>query len=91
VQRLADTLVPDAMWCQILAPSHLDRLGGAPPGAVEVAPDRFELTVGEPEQWLPGHPDRPAVQARGRELLAGCLVTAEEADAIAQQRQSRRG
>jgi hypothetical protein len=91
VQLLPDTLVPDAMWCQILSPGHLDRLGGVPPGAVEVAPNRFELTVGEPGQWLPGHPDRAAVQARGRELLAGCLVTAEEADAMVKQRLSRRG
>jgi hypothetical protein len=91
VQLQPDTLVPDAMWCQILSPGHLDRLGGSPPGAVEVAQDRFELTVGEPEQWLPGHPDRPAVQARGRQLLAGCIVTPEEADAMTRQRRSPGG
>jgi hypothetical protein len=86
VKQLADILVPDAMWCQILSPGHLDRLGGVPPGAVEVAADRFELTIGEPEQWLPEHPDRAAVQARGRELLAGCLVSTDEADALTRQR-----
>jgi hypothetical protein len=86
VDRLADLLVPDAMWCQLLSPGHLARLGGPPPGAVEIAPERFELTVGEPEQWLPGHPDREALRRRGRELLAGCLVSADEATALARER-----
>jgi hypothetical protein len=49
-------------------------LGGAPSGARPLADGRVELTVGEAEQWVPGHPDRPGVLARARELLAGCLV-----------------
>lgn len=73
-QQVADLLVPDAMWWQLLSPSHLDRLGGPPPGALPLADGRMELTVGEPEQWLPDHPDREAVRAQARELLAGCLL-----------------
>jgi hypothetical protein len=92
VDGLSDILVPDAMWCQVLSAGHIERLGGPPPGAVEVTPGRFELTVGEPDQWRPGHPDRDEVRAAGRELVAGCLVTAGEAKQLARERihQARR-
>jgi hypothetical protein len=82
VDMLTDVLVPDAAWYQVLSAGHLRRLGGPPPGAVPLAADRVELTIGEPEQWLPGHPDRDAVRAQGRDLLAGCLVDADEAVAM---------
>jgi hypothetical protein len=75
----SDVLVPDAMWYQVLSAGHLERLGGPPPGAVPLRDGRYELTVGEPEQWLPGHPDRYPVRDRCRELLAGCLGTEEAA------------
>lgn len=74
VAALADLLVPEAMWCQILSAGHLERLGGPPPGALPLPGARFELTVGEPEQWLPGHPDGAVVRRRARDLLAACLV-----------------
>jgi len=73
--RLADALVPDAMWFQILSPGHVDRLGGPPECAEDLGEGRYGLTVGEPEQWLPSHPDSAAVRAQGRALLAGCLST----------------
>jgi hypothetical protein len=79
VEHLADVLVPDAMWYQILSAGHLDRLGGRPVGAAPLTAGTVELTIGEPEQWTPGHPDGDAVRARGRELLAGCLVSEPEA------------
>jgi len=75
----SDVLAPDAMWYQVLSAGHLERLGGPPQRAVPLRNGAYELTVGEPEQWLPGHPDRPAVRDRGRELLAGCVGTTEEA------------
>src|SRR5947208_760682 len=56
--RLADVLVPDGMWYQILSAGHLARLGGPPPEAHPLPDGRIELTVGTAEQWLPGHPDR---------------------------------
>jgi len=34
-----------------------------------VVPGRFELTIGEPEQWVPGHWDHKAVRARARHIL----------------------
>jgi hypothetical protein len=36
--------------------------GGLPSG-------RFELTIGEPEQWVPGHRDHDAIRARARHIL----------------------
>ena len=43
--------------------------GGLPPGAAELASGRFELTIGEPEQWVPGHRDHKAIRARARHIL----------------------
>jgi hypothetical protein len=73
-EHVPDLLVPEAMWFQVLSPGHLERLGGPPPGAEPLADGRIGLTVGEPEQWLPGNPDEPRLRARARELLAACLV-----------------
>jgi hypothetical protein len=58
-------------WYQILSPERLRRTGGPPPGAAELPGGRVELTVGEPEQWLPGHPDHDAIRQRAAQLLAG--------------------
>jgi hypothetical protein len=57
------------MWYQVLSQAQLERLRGLPPGAVELAAGRFELTIGEPEQWVPGHRDHDAVRARARHIL----------------------
>ncbi|GAB3171214.1 hypothetical protein FHX75_1274 [Micromonospora palomenae] len=89
VAPLADVLVPDAMWHQLLSPGHLERLGGLPEGAVGLPGGRAELTIGEPEQWLPGHPDGAAVREHGRRILAPCLVGAAQAVAMAADRLRR--
>ncbi|MEU0571886.1 hypothetical protein ABZ297_41700 [Nonomuraea sp. NPDC005983] len=86
VELLGDLAVPDALWYQILSVGHLDRLGGPPPGAVELPGGRVELTVGDPEQWLPGHPDRPALLTRARDLLAPCLLDPAEAFSLSRER-----
>ncbi|MEU5786758.1 hypothetical protein ABZ754_03385 [Micromonospora purpureochromogenes] len=91
VAALADVLVPDAMWHQLLSPGHLERLGGLPEGAVGLPGGRAELTIGEPEQWLPGHPDGAAVREHGRRILAPCLVGEAEAFAMAADRLGRFG
>jgi hypothetical protein len=57
------------MWYQVLSQAQLERLRGLPPGAAELASGRFELTIGEPEQWVPGHRDHKAVRARARHIL----------------------
>jgi hypothetical protein len=60
---------PYPMWFQVLTAEQVRRLGGAPPGGVALPDGRAELTVGEPEQWLPDHPDHEDVRARARVLL----------------------
>jgi hypothetical protein len=57
------------VWYQVLSRAQLERLRALPPGAVELASGRFELTIGEPEQWVPGHRDHDAVRARARHIL----------------------
>jgi hypothetical protein len=83
---IADTVVPEALWYQVLTVGQLDRLGGLPPGAVPLADGCAELTVGTPEQWQPGHPDRPTVQARARQALRRLLVDRDEAHRMSRQR-----
>lgn len=59
-----------AAWYQLLSPERLRLLGGPPPGAAELPGGRIELTVGEPEQWIAGHPDYHSVRERAARLLA---------------------
>jgi hypothetical protein len=68
-RAMLDEFGAGPMWYQVLSRAQLDRLRGLPPGAVELASGRFELTIGEPEQWVPGHPDHKAVRARARHIL----------------------
>ncbi|WP_239341837.1 hypothetical protein [Frankia sp. CiP3] len=88
-EHVPELLVPDGMWYQVLSPGHVQRLGGPPPGARPLADGWVELTVGEAEQWVPGHPDRPDVLADARELLAGCLVDGATAMALTRERMAR--
>lgn len=64
-------------WYQILAGEGHQLAGvatypgGLRPGFTEVS-GAIALTVGQPEQWVPGHPDRETVRAQARrELTAG--------------------
>jgi hypothetical protein len=59
------------MWYQVLSLAQLERLGRPPPAAVGLPGGRYELTVGEPEQWIPGHSDHDAIRAEARRLLPG--------------------
>lgn len=86
VDLLPETAVPDATWFQILSEGHLARLGGPPPGSRALDAGRVELTIGEPEQWLPDHPDHPALLARARRLLAPCLLDPAEAATLSRER-----
>jgi hypothetical protein len=86
VGMVCDMLVPDGMWYQVLSTGHLDRLGGVPAGGSVLSTGRVELAVGEPGQWLPDHPDRPALREQARSLLAGCMADPDEIHAMNQQR-----
>lgn len=81
---VADRLVPTAFPYQILSKAHVERLGGRRPGARSLGDDRWELHVGEPEQWLADgrigsvEDRRSELQRRGLELLAPVLATDRE-------------
>jgi len=68
-RAMQDEFGAGPMWYQVLSRAQLERLRGLPPGAVELPSGRFELTIGEPEQWVPGHRDHDAVRARARHIL----------------------
>ena len=68
-RAMQDEFGAGPMWYQVLSRTQLERLRGLPPGAAELASGRFELTIGEPEQWVPGHQDHKAIRARARHIL----------------------
>jgi hypothetical protein len=68
-RAMQDEFGAGPMWYQVLSRAQLERLRGLPPGAAELASGRFELTIGEPEQWVPGHRDHKAIRARARHIL----------------------
>jgi hypothetical protein len=66
----SDELHAGPRWYHLLSDAQLRRLSAPPPGAAELPNGRLELTTGEPEQWLPGHPDNAAVRTRASKLLS---------------------
>lgn len=52
MEMLLDEIVLDGFPYQILGPGHLRRLGGMPAGARALEQGRFEVSVGNPEDWL---------------------------------------
>jgi hypothetical protein len=64
-------VVPGPMWYQILSAEQAGTLGRRPASAIDLPDGRIELTIGDPEQWVPGHPDRDAMYTRARALITG--------------------
>jgi hypothetical protein len=52
LEPFCDEAVFDGFAFQVLGPGHLDRLGGAPPGAQPVGVDRVELSIPDLERWV---------------------------------------
>jgi hypothetical protein len=63
----AEPLPP--MWYQVLSADRVRSLGGPPAGGIDLGGGRVELTIGEPEQWVPGHTDRDVILAHAHDLL----------------------
>lgn len=76
--KLADVSVPDAFPYQILGPGHIEALGAVPAGARHLGPGRWGLSIGRPEQWLPGRASRAAIRGEGRLLLSPLLLVPSE-------------
>jgi hypothetical protein len=56
-------------WYQVLSEEQLRQAGGPPPGAVRLPGGRFELTIGDASQWMPGSPARSIVEEQASRLL----------------------
>lgn len=81
-REVIDDRVPDAYPYQVLGPAHLDRLGEYGLAFEALGDGRIEITLDEPESWLPGRSERDDVQAQGWDVLAACLVLEEELAAL---------
>lgn len=68
-RAMQDEFGAGPVWYQVLSRAQLERLRGLPLGAAELASGWFELTIGEPEQWVPGHRDHKAIRARARHIV----------------------
>lgn len=61
--------VLSTVWYQILSEDQLRRAGGPPQGATRLPGGRYELTVGDARQWIPGSPARSIVEEQASRLL----------------------
>jgi hypothetical protein len=68
-QRIGPDHPTVSLWYQLLSPAQLDWLGGMPVGAIPHHDGGAELTIGEPEDWIPGTAGHRAVTRRAQELL----------------------
>ena len=59
------------VWYQVLSDEQLRQANGPPPGAVRLASGRFELTVGDASQWMPGSSARSRMEEQAGRLLRG--------------------
>jgi hypothetical protein len=57
------------VWYQLLSRDQLQQLGQPPADAVELPGGRVELTIGEPEEWIPGKRSRRKAETWARRLL----------------------
>lgn len=78
--RLCDRFVPEVFAYQLLSPLHCARLRESDPDRRWGQPvgGRFELEIGEPEDWLPTSEVRADVRADGWDLLAPLLLGGED-------------
>ena len=66
----------------MLGPGHLAHLGEIGLAHEALGDGRIEITLDEPESWLPGRPERDDVQAQGWDVLAPCLVLEDDLAAL---------
>jgi hypothetical protein len=81
-RELIDTHVPDAFPYQVLGPGHVASLGEIGFAYEALGDGRIEITLDEPESWLPDRPERDDVQAQGWDVLAACLVLESDLEAV---------
>lgn len=92
VERLCDEIILDAFPYQVLGPGHLARLSasGEISSACRTTPalrGRIAVAVSDPQEWL----TEPALQQDlGRDALAPCILTSDDARSLLQSRESTR-
>jgi hypothetical protein len=88
-RALVDEWVPDAFPYQVLGPGHLAKLERVDLGGSALADGRVEVPIDEPRSWLPDTASREDAQAYGWDLLRPCLLLAEEAAPLVDERAKR--
>lgn len=80
VGRLADQRVPEVFPFQVLGPRHVEVLGDASRSLQPIGDDRWELSLGDPDDWLQTTSLRDELRREGWKLLAPLLVAADGLD-----------
>ena len=80
VGRLADRRVPEVFPFQVLGPRHVESLRDTGRSLQLIGDDRWELSLGDPVDWLPATSLREELRREGWQLLAPLLVAADELD-----------
>ncbi|MCO8129206.1 hypothetical protein NHL50_18515 [Acidimicrobiia bacterium EGI L10123] len=78
--RLVDRRIPEVFAFQVLGPGHVAALGDEGRDLRPIGDDRWELALGEPEDWLPATALRDEVRREGWQLLAPLLVRDADLD-----------
>jgi hypothetical protein len=86
--RMADVIVPDVFWYQVLSAGHLKRLGRPPEDARPLPGDRMELTLGDAGDWVAGTRMVEELRASGRQRLGRLLAARMDAIQIWDERQA---
>jgi hypothetical protein len=82
VGRLADQRVPEVFPFQVLGPRHVEALGDAGRSLRPIGEHRWELSLGDPVDWLPATALRDELRREGWQLLSPLLVSADELDDV---------
>lgn len=78
VPHLADEIIWDAFWYQIISAAHAERLVVVPPDAVELDDGSVELYFGELWEWLKASPTRDRLQRQARRTLHPLILSKEQ-------------
>lgn len=79
--RLCDRFVPDVFGYQLLGARHIARLRIADPSrdwGQPLSDDRFELSIGAPDDWLPTSEVRGDVRGDGWDMLDSLLLRGDD-------------
>jgi len=80
VGRLADHRVPEVFPFQVIGPRHVEALGDTGRSLQPIGDDRWELSLGDPADWLPSTTLRDELRREGWQLLAPLLVSDDALD-----------